>query len=134
MKSWKRHPGVCVIAGLLLTEFQTFFQPYWRNRVRFRVYLKHLQGMYFQNFFNHDEEITFALEYIWSTFKEWIYDFFQRYRKGITYVLESIWSNCKEWIKNFFQPWWNHVRFRVNLKHLQGLNFKIFFNHGEQIV
>ena len=28
----------------------------------------------------------------------------------------------------------NHVRFRVNLKHLQGMNLKIFFNHGEQIV
>ena len=38
-------------------------------------------------------------------------------------------------LQNFLQPRWkNHLRFWVNFQRLEGLNFKIVFNHGEEII
>ena len=42
--------------------------------------------------------------------------------------ISQFWPLWHDWIKNFLQPRWrNHLRFWVNLQHLEGLDFKIFF-------
>ena len=86
-----------------------------------------MEGLDFKIFFNHGEEIS----QFWPFWQDWIKNFLQpRWRNHILSqfgVLEGI--NF-----NIVRPWWrNHLHFSVNLEHLEGLDFKIVFNHGEEI-
>ena len=90
------------------TGFQDCLRPWWRNHLRFWVNLQHLEALNSKIFFNYGKEITC--------------------------VLSQIAAFGRTEFQNFLQPWWrNQLHFWVNLGHLERLNFKIFFNYGEEI-
>ena len=106
--------------------FQDFLQPWWRNCLGSKIDFTHFNGLNFEIFFNHSEEITNLL--VNCKHLEGL-DFKIFFNHGEE--ISRFWPFWQDWIKDFLQPQWrNHWCFWVELEHLEGLNFKIFFNHG----
>ena len=90
---WRTQSILNILAGLNWK----FFQPRWRNHLRFWVNLQHLKGLDFKIFFNHGEEIS----QFWPFWQVWI-KFFFNHGEEITCVFESISRISKDWIISKF--------------------------------